>query len=88
MNNSIQGKLERRPKERQIADYYIRLIQIGRIKDGDQLPGRGEISNVFSVGAMVAQRALEIMRGEGYAVTIPRKATYASLPGATTPPAC
>lgn len=81
-------RIERRKPARQIADYYIKLIEIGRIKHGDPLPGRGEIADVHGVGRMVAQQALLLMVADGYAVTVPRKASYAVVPGAATPSAC
>jgi GntR family transcriptional regulator len=65
MSGNIQGHLERRNKSRQIADYYLKLMDMGYIAPGDRLPGRGEIGRQWEVGAMIAQRALEMLRDTG-----------------------
>jgi DNA-binding GntR family transcriptional regulator len=81
MSRNKQGKLERRSQQKQIADYYASLIDGGQIKAGDKVPGRSEIADTWSVGVMVAQAALEILRDTGYVVTIQRRGSYATAGG-------
>jgi DNA-binding GntR family transcriptional regulator len=70
-------RLDRRSRPRVIADYYIDLIKLGRINDGDRLPTRFEMADLFGVGLMTAQDAVALMRAEGYARSERFKGTYA-----------
>lgn len=78
------GKLETRSRAQQIADYYIGLIQCGRITEGEQLPGRAEIVRVWQVGGKTAQNALECLRNQGWAVAVAKQASYAAWPDKAT----
>lgn len=85
MNPRAQGKaLEDRSRARQIADYYVGLIQTGAITEGDKLPGRMEIAAVWGVGVRTAQNALKSLRDRGWAVAVARQASYAAWPGRAT----
>lgn len=74
------GKLEYRSPPAQIADYYIALIDSGRIAAGDRLPGRGEVALIWNVGLKTAYNALRILIRAGWAVSVPKQGTYAARP--------
>jgi DNA-binding GntR family transcriptional regulator len=85
MNPRAQGeRLEERSRAQQIADYYIRLIEMGTITEGEQLPGRTEIVQVWGVGVKTAQNALKSLRDRGWAVAVARQASYAAWPRGVT----
>lgn len=68
------------PKYRQIADYYRDQILRGDLHPGDEIPSERVIAAQFSVARPTATKALEILRGEGFAESIQGSGTYVADP--------
>ena len=77
-----------RGRGRQIADYYGKLIESGRIVDDEMLPSRAHIAVVFGVTERIAQQALEILRNDGRAYAVRGTGTRAIAPSARCDDAC
>lgn len=77
-----------RGRGRQIADYYARLIESGRIADDEMLPSRAHIARIFGVTERIAQQALEILRNDGRAYAVRGTGTRAIGPSGGRDAAC
>lgn len=56
---------------RQIAAIYVERIESGELAPGARLPSIRSISQEFDVAATTAQKVIEHLRDQGYAVTSP-----------------
>lgn len=68
--------LEKKPIFIQIKDYYERLIDIGALKEGDELPSVREVALANNANPNTIQRAFTLMVEDGYLVSIPKKGFY------------
>ena len=68
--------LEKKPIFIQIKDYYERLIDIGALKEGDELPSVREVALANNANPNTVQRAFTLMVEDGYLVSIPKKGFY------------
>ena len=59
-----------------IKEDYKKLIKIGALREGDELPSVREIALNYGVNPNTAQRALSWLAEEGYIESIPKKGFY------------
>lgn len=67
---------DKKPIFIQIKDYYERLIDIGALKEGDEMPSVREVAIANNANPNTIQRAFTLMVEEGYLVSIPKKGFY------------
>lgn len=67
---------EKQPIFIKIKEDYKKLIRIGALKEGDELPSVREIALNYGVNPNTAQRALSLLADEGYIESIPKKGFY------------
>ena len=60
----------------QIKNYYERLIDIGALKDGQEMPSVREVALLNNVNPNTVQRAFSLMVDDGYLISIPKKGFY------------
>lgn len=66
----------------QIKEFYERLISIGALKEGDELPSVRAVALEFNANPNTVQRAFTLMVEDGYIDSIPKKGFYVkSNPG-------
>lgn len=59
-----------------VVDQIIALIEDGRLKVGDQLPGERELVNQLQVGRASVREALRILEAQGIVEVSPGKGTF------------
>ncbi len=67
---------DRRPKQRQIADWIISQILDGTLAPGDRLPSARELMERFDVSNQTAQNAVKLLQAEGLAEGVPGRGTF------------
>lgn len=73
--------VDRTPPFEQIAEHYRAAIREGRLTVGSELPSTRRLASEWGVAAATAQRALELLRSEGWIETRPGKVpVVAELP--------
>lgn len=60
----------------QIRDYYMNLINIGALKEGDIMPSVREVALLFKVNPNTVQRAFTMLVEDGYLNNIPKKGFF------------
>lgn len=66
-------------RHEQIADYYARLMDEGRILPGYKLPSVEEIRATWTVGRETAHKAIRELEQRGLVVIKPKHGTFAKL---------
>ena len=57
----------------QVAEHYRAEIKAGRLDSGSELPSLSGLMDEWAVARSTAQRALDVLRHEGWIVTRPGK---------------
>ena len=65
----------------QIAKQVKRLIQTGRLKEGDALPSMRQLAKELRVSVITTKRAYEELEQAGYLVTVTGRGSFAAFPG-------
>lgn len=66
------------PPHRQIAAWLRGRIEAGDFRPNeDPLPSEKDLVDLFGVARDTARRAVQVLRDEGLAVTVPQRGTYA-----------
>ena len=60
----------------QIRDMYERLIDVGALKPGDELPSVRAVGLEYNANPNTVQRAFSLMVEDGYLDSIPKKGFY------------
>lgn len=60
----------------QIRDMYERLIDVGALKPGDELPSVRAVGLEYNANPNTVQRAFSLMVEDGYLESIPKKGFY------------
>jgi GntR family transcriptional regulator len=65
------------PPHRQIAAWLRTRIEAGDFRPNeDPLPSEKDLVDLFGVARDTARRAVQVLRDEGLAVTVPQRGTY------------
>lgn len=65
----------------QIAEQIKRLIQTGRLKEGEGLPSMRQLAKELRVSVITTKRAYEELEQAGYLVTVTGRGSFAAFPG-------
>lgn len=68
--------IEKKPIFIQVKDYYEHLIDVGALKDGDEMPSVREVALQYGANPNTIQRAFSLMVEDGYLLSIPKKGFY------------
>ena len=66
----------REHQNRQLAAILRRRIRDGRYPPGRVLPSEQQLRDEFGISRNTARRAIEVLRDEGLAETVPGRGTY------------
>lgn len=66
------------PKYIQIVNYYSRLIGMGKMAEGEQMPTEQEICDLFGVSRITVRNALNKMVYDGYIYKVQGKGSFVS----------
>ena len=69
------------PFYEQIEEQIKRLIQTGRLKEGDALPSMRQLAKELRVSVITTKRAYEELEQAGYLVTVTGRGSFAAFPG-------
>lgn len=64
------------PRYMQVMNYYLALIESGKLSDGDKMPTEEEICNLFNVSRITVRRALDGLTQEGYIYKVHGKGSF------------
>lgn len=67
---------DKKPIFIQIRDYYERLIDIGALKEGEEMPSVREVALANNANPNTIQRAFSLMVEDGYLISVPKKGFY------------
>ncbi len=59
-----------------LKDYYERLIDIGALKEGEEMPSVREVALLNNVNPNTVQRSFSLMVEDGYLTSIPKKGYF------------
>ena len=66
------------PKYLQIINYYQKLIDSGKLAEGEQMPTEEAIGQLFNVSRITVRQALDCMAQNGYIYKIQGKGSFVS----------
>lgn len=69
------------PFYEQIEEQIKRLIQTGRLREGDALPSMRQLAKELRVSVITTKRAYEELEQAGYLVTVTGRGSFAAFPG-------
>ena len=69
------------PFYEQIEEQVKRLIQTGRLREGDALPSMRQLAKELRVSVITTKRAYEELEQAGYLVTVTGRGSFAAFPG-------
>ena len=67
---------EKKPIFIQVKEFYEHLIDIGALKEGDEMPSVRAVALENNANPNTIQRAFSLMVEDGYLVSIPKKGFY------------
>ena len=67
---------DKKPLFIQIKDYYEHLIDIGALKEGDEMPSVRIVALQNNANPNTVQRAFSLLVEDGYLISIPKKGFY------------
>lgn len=70
--------MDRTPPYQQIAEHYRSAIRSGRLPAGEELPSMRRLADQWFVANSTAQRALELLREEGWIDSRPGRPSVVS----------
>lgn len=65
-----------RSPARQIVDELRRMIALGELEPGSQLPSNAEMRTQYSVSNQTAQNAISALKNEGLVYSVPGRGVY------------
>ena len=65
--------MQRTPPYEQVAEHYRQEIRRGALSAGDELPSTRNLAVQWDIAKSTAQRALDVLKGEGWIESRPGK---------------
>lgn len=69
----------------QVADDLRAKIDHGDLTPGQRIPSGRDLSKTYGVALLTAQRAVEMLKGEGLLVSHPPRGVFVAVPGDAKP---
>lgn len=69
------------PFYEQIVEQIKRLIQTGRLREGEALPSMRQLAKELRVSVITTKRAYEELEQAGYLCTVTGRGSFAAFPG-------
>jgi len=70
--------LKAQPRYMQIINYYMGIIDAGKLREGDQMPTEEEIGELFKVSRITVRQALDGLCKRGYIFKLQGKGSFVS----------
>lgn len=80
--------MPREPIYINIYENYKNMILEGKLKRGDKVPTEKEISRIYNVSRITSQKAMDLLRDEGYLERVPRRGTFVTATQVENGPDC